>query len=50
MPIPELDTLTLDAIRGNRARLGGLVLTTPVRRLEDEAFARQIGADTEVWL
>lgn len=44
-PVP-----TLDAIRANRARLGDLVLTTPVRRLEDEALAAQLGEGTEVWL
>jgi len=44
-PVP-----TLDAIRATRARLGGLVLTTPVRRLDDHALAQQLGADTVVWL
>lgn len=41
---------TLDAIRANRARLSGYVVTTPVRRLEDEALDRAVGATTEVWL
>lgn len=45
-----MDYPSLDAIRANRRRLGELVLTTPVRRLRDDALARAIGADTTVWL
>jgi threonine dehydratase len=41
---------TVEAIRANRARLGDLVITTPVRRLVDDALARAVGAATEVWL
>ena len=41
---------TLDAIRENRARLGDLVLTTPVRCLEDPVLADAVGATTTVWL
>lgn len=41
---------TLDAIRANRARLGSLVLTTPVREVVDDALARAVGAGTRVWL
>lgn len=41
---------TLDAIRANRARLGDRVVTTPVRRLVDDAVAAAVGADTRVWL
>lgn len=51
-PMPPLptDAPTLDAIRANRSRLGDLVLTTPVRRLVDDALAAAIGPDTTVWL
>ena len=51
-PMPPLptDAPTLDAIRANRSRLGDLVLTTPVRRLVDDALATAIGPDTTVWL
>jgi len=45
-----MDYPSLDAIRANRRRLGDLVLTTPVRRLRDEALGRAVGADTTVWL
>ena len=41
---------TLDAIRANRARLAGFIVTTPVRRLDDDALGRAVGATTEVWL
>jgi threonine dehydratase len=41
---------TLDAIRANRARLGDLVRTTPVRKLADDMVAAAIGADTTLWL
>ncbi|MCL4846648.1 MAG: pyridoxal-phosphate dependent enzyme [Acidobacteria bacterium] len=41
---------TLDAIRDNRARLADFIVTTPVRRVEDEAFGRAVGPATEVWL
>jgi threonine dehydratase len=41
---------TIDAIRANRARLVDHIVTTPVRRLEDEALGRAAGATTEVWL
>jgi threonine dehydratase len=45
-----MDYPSLDAIRANRHRLGEMVLTTPVRRLRDDALSRAIGADTSVWL
>jgi threonine dehydratase len=45
-----MTTPTLDDIRANRARLAPHVLTTPVRRLDDEAVGRAVGAATEVWL
>jgi threonine dehydratase len=41
---------TLDAVRVNRARLSDFIVTTPVRRLDDEAIGRFVGASTEVWL
>jgi threonine dehydratase len=41
---------TVEAIRSNRARLGDLVLTTPVRHLVDDAVANAIGDDTQLWL
>lgn len=40
----------IDAIRANRARLGDLIVTTPVRRLVDDAVAEAIGGDTQLWL
>ena len=45
-----IETPTVDAIRANRARLGDLVITTPVRQLVDDAVARAVGASTTVWL
>jgi threonine dehydratase len=50
MTSASVDAPTLTAIRANRARLGDLVLTTPVRRLVDEAVADALGAATTVWL
>ncbi len=41
---------TIDEIRANRARLGDLVITTPVRQLLDDALAVAVGASTRVWL
>lgn len=41
---------SLDAIRANRTRLGDLVITTSVRRVEDDALARAVGEHTIVWL
>ena len=41
---------TLAAIRANRARLGERVLTTPVRRLHDDALAAAVGEATQVWI
>ena len=43
-------SLDLPAIRAARARLGDLVVTTPVRRWEDEALERDVGPGTEVFL
>jgi threonine dehydratase len=47
---PSADAPTIDAIRANRARLGDLVITTPVRKLVDDAVAAAVGANTTVWL
>lgn len=50
---PEPSTVeapTVEAIRANRRRLGDLVVTTPIRRLVDDAVAAAIGPATEVWL
>jgi threonine dehydratase len=41
---------TIEAIRANRARLGDLVVTTPVRRLVDDAVAEAVGKHTDLWL
>ena len=47
---PALDIPSVDAIRANRARLGDLVITTPVRELGDDALADAVGNTTTVWL
>src|SRR6185503_10985074 len=44
------DVPTLARIRAARARLGDLVVTTPVRRWQDEPLAAAAGAQTEVYL
>lgn len=41
---------TIDAIRANRARLGDLVVKTPIRRLVDDAVVGAFGPSTQVWL
>ncbi len=41
---------TIAEIRANRDRLEGLVVTTPVRELVDEAVAVAVGPGTRVWL
>jgi len=46
----SFDAPTVSAIRANRARLGELVITTPIRRLVDDALALAVGETTEVWL
>ena len=50
MSTTQVEAPTLDAIRANRARLGDLVVTTPIRRLVDDAVALAVGASTQVWL
>ena len=46
----QVEAPTIEAIRANRARLGDLVITTPIRRLVDDAVALAVGASTQVWL
>ena len=50
MAPPKIDHPTIDAIRANRARLGDLVVRTPIRRLVDDAVAAAVGSSTQVWL
>lgn len=50
MKSPDIETPTIEAIRANRARLGDLVITTPVRHLVDDALGAAVGRDTRVWL
>ncbi len=45
-----VDVPTIEAIRANRARLGDLVLTTPVRQWIDDALHAAVGNATRVWL
>src|SRR5688500_10519719 len=46
----QIDPPTIDEIRANRARLSDLVVTTPIRRLVDDAVAAAVGSSTQVWL
>ncbi len=48
--LPQLLVPTVDDIRANRARLGDLVITTPVRLVIDEALGAAVGESTRVWL
>ena len=41
---------SIAAIRANRARLGDLVITTPIRLLADDALSAAVGPTTAVWL
>ena len=50
MNAPIIEAPTIEEIRANRARLGDLVLTTPVRQWVDDALSRAVGAVTQVWL
>ncbi len=50
MSAARVEAPTVDAIRANRARLGDLVITTPVRQLVDDALDAAVGASTRVWL
>jgi threonine dehydratase len=46
----QIEHPTIEAIRANRARLGDLVVTTPIRLLIDDALAAAVGSSTQVWL
>ena len=46
----EILVPAVDDIRANRARLGDLVITTPVRLVVDEALGAVVGESTRVWL
>ena len=48
--LPAIEIPSVEAIRANRARLGDLVVTTPVRELVDDVLADAIGNSTTVWL
>ena len=50
MPDSTVAPPTIDAIRANRARLGDLIITTPIRLLSDDAVAAAAGESTRVWL
>ena len=50
MDTPHFIAPSIDAIRANRARLGDLVITTPVRVLVDDALKAAVGGSTRVWL
>lgn len=50
MEATQLEVPTVEDIRANRARLGDLVITTPVRLVTDEALDAVVGTSTRVWL
>ncbi len=50
MVTTQIEHPTIEAIRANRARLGDLVVTTPIRLLVDDALAAAVGGSTRVWL
>ena len=50
MQTVDLQAPDIQAIRANRARLGDLVITTPIRLLTDDAVALAVGTETRVWL
>lgn len=45
-----IEAPSVEAIRATRARLGDLVVTTPIRRLVDDALTAAVGDSTTVWL
>ncbi len=49
MSLP-IEIPTVDQIRANRARLGNLVVTTPVRQLVDDVVSAAVGDTTTVWM
>jgi threonine dehydratase len=50
MALLDVAAPTISAIRANRARLGDLVVTTPIRLLVDHALSVAVGPTTQVWL
>ena len=50
MSTTQVEAPTIDAIRANRARLGDLIVTTPIRLLVDDAVGAAVGDSTLVWL
>ena len=50
MSTTQVEAPTVEAIRANRARLGDLVVTTPIRLLVDDALGAAVGTSTRVWL
>lgn len=50
MVTTHLDIPTVEAIRANRAKLGDLVVTTPIRMLVDDAVGAAVGESTTVWM
>ncbi|HEY4611331.1 MAG TPA: pyridoxal-phosphate dependent enzyme, partial [Ilumatobacteraceae bacterium] len=46
----QFDAPTVEAIRINRARLGDLIVTTPIRMLVDDAVDAAVGKSTTVWM
>jgi threonine dehydratase len=50
MSTTQVEAPTIEAIRANRARLGDLIVTTPIRLLVDDAVGAAVGDSTLVWL
>jgi threonine dehydratase len=50
MSTTQVEAPTIEAIRANRARLGDLVVTTPIRLLVDDAVGAAVGQSTLLWL
>jgi threonine dehydratase len=50
MVTTHLDIPTVEAIRVNRAKLGDLVVITPIRMLVDDAVDAAVGESTTVWM
>ncbi|HZX55671.1 MAG TPA: pyridoxal-phosphate dependent enzyme [Ilumatobacteraceae bacterium] len=50
MVTTQFDAPTVEAIRINRARLGDLIVTTPIRMLVDDAVDAAVGESTTVWM
>jgi len=50
MSTTQVEAPTIEAIRANRARLGDLIVTTPIRLLVDDAVGAAVGDSTLLWL